>query len=119
PTFIFWLIKMESRIQEALRYIDDFPDAKIATMARESGVPRSRLRHRREGRPPRAGIPATNTKLAEPEEKALRRYIDRLDRINLAVSAEFLLLMLQILSCVSGLADLRRQILLLLARSGL
>ena len=80
---------MESRIQEALRYIDDFPDAKIATVAREFGVPRGRLRYRREGRPPKTDVPAANTKLTEPEEKAICCYIDRLDRINLAVRAEF------------------------------
>jgi hypothetical protein len=80
---------MESRIQEALRYIDDFPDAKTGTVAREFGIPYGRLRYRREGRPPKAGQPAANTKLTEPEEKAICRYIDRLDRINLAVRAEF------------------------------
>jgi DDE superfamily endonuclease/Tc5 transposase-like DNA-binding protein len=86
---IFWLVKMESRIQEALRYIDNFPDAKTAMVAREFGVPYGRLRYRREGRPPKAGQPAANTKLTGPEEKAVCRYIDRLDRINLAVRAEF------------------------------
>ena len=52
-------------------------------------MPRGRLRYRHDGRPPKAGQPAANTKLTEPEEKAVCRYIDRLDRINLAVRAEF------------------------------
>jgi hypothetical protein len=34
----------------------------------------------------RAGV---NLKLTEPEEKALCRYIDRLDHLNLAVRPEF------------------------------
>ena len=81
---------MELRVEEALRYIGDFRDAKIATVAREFGVPRFRLRNRLAGRPPKKGQPATNTKLTRPEEKAICRYIDRLDRINLAVRAEFI-----------------------------
>jgi len=81
---------MELRVEEALRYIGDFRDAKIATVAREFGVPRFRLRNRLAGRPPKKGQPATNTKLTKPEEKAICRYIDRLDRINLAVRAEFI-----------------------------
>src|SRR5205814_5483183 len=56
PTFqpvcdIFRLVKMESRIKDALRFIDDFSDAKIATVARDFGVPCGRLRYLVEGRP--------------------------------------------------------------------
>ncbi|KAM4058213.1 DDE superfamily endonuclease [Hirsutella rhossiliensis] len=80
---------MEARIQEALRYIEHFSGAKVATVAREFGVPRNRLRYRLEGRPPKTGRPATNLKLSRPEEAALCRYIDRLDNINLAVRPEF------------------------------
>ncbi|OAQ57289.2 DDE superfamily endonuclease [Pochonia chlamydosporia 170] len=80
---------MESRIQDALQYLEQFPAAKIATVAREFGVPRSRLRRRLAGRPPKKGRPATNTKLSATEERALCHHIDRLDRINLAVRPEF------------------------------
>ena len=80
---------MESRIQEAIQYLDDFPDAKVATVAWEFGVPRNRLRSRLEGHLPKKGRPNINTKLSAAEEKALCRYIDRLDSINLAVRAEF------------------------------
>lgn len=80
---------MESLIEEAIQYIDDNPEVKIATVAREFGVPRGRLRYRLEGRSPKLGWPAANTKLSRPEENALCRYIDRLDNINLAVRAEF------------------------------
>ena len=81
---------MEACIREALRHIDDFPDAKTGTVAREFGVPYGRLRYRRAGRPPKIGHPGSNIKLTEPEEKAICRYIDCLDRINLAVRAEFI-----------------------------
>lgn len=64
---------MEARIKEALRYIEDFPEAKVAKVAREFDVPRSRLRNRLEGRPPKAGRQATNLKLSQPEEAALCR----------------------------------------------
>lgn len=80
---------MESRIQDALQYLEQFPATKIATVAREFGVPRGRLLRRLEGRPPKKGRPAANTKLSASEERALCNYIDRLDRINLAVRPEF------------------------------
>ena len=80
---------MEARIQGALKHIDNFSGAKVATVAREFGVPRGRLRYRLQGRPPKIGQRAKNTRLSRPEEKALCRYIDRLDHINLAVRVEF------------------------------
>ena len=80
---------MESRIQEALTYLEQFPAAKIATVAREFGVPRGRLLRRLDGKPPKKGRPAANTKLSIAEERALCHYIDRLDKINLAVRPEF------------------------------
>ena len=80
---------MESQIQEAIKYIHNFPGTKIAKVAREFEVPVSRLRHHLKGRSPKVGQPAKNTKLLRPEEAALCRYIDRLDNINLAVRVEF------------------------------
>jgi len=80
---------MESQIQEAIKYIQNFPDTKIAKVAQEFKIPVSRLRHRLKGRPPKVGQPAKNTKLLRAEEAALCRYIDRLDNINLAVRVEF------------------------------
>ncbi|KAM4067405.1 Tc5 transposase DNA-binding domain-containing protein [Hirsutella rhossiliensis] len=80
---------MESRIGEALQYLNDVPGAKVASVARAFGVPRSRLRYRLEGRQPKAGRPAANLKESRPEEAALCRYIDRLDHMNLAVRPEF------------------------------
>ena len=74
---------MESRIQEAIQYFDNFPNAKVATVAREFGIPRNRLRYKLEGRPPKKGHIYNNTKLLlVAEKKALSRYIDRFDNIN-------------------------------------
>src|SRR5207247_1515194 len=41
------------------------------------------------GRPPKVGHPPTHVRLTDAEETALCRYIDRLDKINLAVRREF------------------------------
>ncbi|KJZ74247.1 hypothetical protein HIM_06253 [Hirsutella minnesotensis 3608] len=80
---------MESRTREAVQYIRDVPGAKIASVAREFGIPRNRLRSRLQGHHPKAGRPAANLKLSRPEEAALCRYIDRLDNMNLAVRPGF------------------------------
>ncbi|OWT42563.1 DDE superfamily endonuclease domain-containing protein [Pochonia chlamydosporia 170] len=80
---------MESRIQEALQYFEDFPGAKVAAVARLFHVPRGRLRYRLEGRQPKKGAAGHNTLLTRPEELAVCRYIDRLDNVGLAVRKEF------------------------------
>ena len=80
---------MESRIQEAIQYLNDFPTAKVTAVAREFQIPRLRLARRLNGIPPKKGRPASNTKLSVPKEKALCRYINRLDNINLTVRANF------------------------------
>jgi hypothetical protein len=54
-------------------------------------VPRGRLWYRLSGIPPKKGLLVHNTKLIEPEEKALYCYIDRLDTLNLAVRPEFVI----------------------------
>ena len=81
----------ESRVSDAIDYITSFPDAKVAKVARDFGISRSILRARLQGRTSTKGTKTPNTKLSQPEEKALCRYIDRLDRINLAVRPEFIL----------------------------
>jgi hypothetical protein len=80
---------MESRIQDALLYIQQFPNAKVAKVAKEFGVPRGRLRYRLQGLYPKDGHHASNAKLTGPEEEALCRYIERLDYANLAIRPEF------------------------------
>jgi hypothetical protein len=80
---------MESRIQEAVDYLQVHPELKVAAIARQFNVPYGCLRYRLKGRAPKKGSPAANIKLSQAEEKALCHYIDRLDRINLAVRVEF------------------------------
>ncbi|KAK1782481.1 hypothetical protein QBC45DRAFT_318621, partial [Copromyces sp. CBS 386.78] len=48
-------------------------------------VPRKRLHNCIKGIPPKKGTPSKRTKLTAINEKALYNYIDRFDRINLAV----------------------------------
>jgi hypothetical protein len=84
------LATMEQRIREACKYIENFPDAKIATVARDFKVPRSTLRDRLNGCHSKKGCPGLNTKLKKEEEIAICCYIGRLDKINLAVRPEFI-----------------------------
>jgi len=74
---------VELRVKEALEYLQVHPSAKPTAVARQFSISRARLLRRLDGIPPRAGTPATNTRLSKPEESALCHYIDRLDRINL------------------------------------
>ena len=82
--------KKEDRLKEALDYIEQNHEAKVTTIAKEFGVNRNSLRSRLDGRPSFNNLPSINTKLLYPEEKALCRYIDRLDAINLHVRQEFI-----------------------------
>ena len=83
--------KKEDRLKEALDYIEQNPKAKVATIAKEFGVNRNSLRSRLAGNPSLNNLPTMNTKLLYIEEKALCRYIDRLDAINLSVCREFVI----------------------------
>lgn len=60
-------------------------------VAREFGIPAidCDTATKADGRPSKASRPALNLKLWKPEEPALCRYIDLLDRIYLAVRPEF------------------------------
>ncbi|KID93241.1 transposase, partial [Metarhizium majus ARSEF 297] len=82
--------EVEIRVAEAIQFIEENPGAKLRAVARNFDVPRSRLRRRQQGVSAREGHPATNTKLSREEEVALCNYIDRLDRANFAVRAEFI-----------------------------
>jgi hypothetical protein len=61
----------------------------VAQVAKQFGVPHNRLRFRLKGGKPKTELKPVNKKLSEPEEQAIYNYIDYLDRINLAVRAEF------------------------------
>ena len=80
---------IEARIQDAINYLSQNPGAKVAQVAKQFGVPRNRLRFRLKGGKPKTELKPVNKKLSESEEQAICNYIDRLDRINFAVRAEF------------------------------
>jgi hypothetical protein len=61
----------------------------VTKVARQFGVTGARLRYRLDGRGGLKSYHAANSKLTSSEERALCRYIDRLDSINLAVRVEF------------------------------
>ena len=79
----------EARLSEAQEYMKQNPEAKVRTVAKEFGVTRGQLRSRVNGHSSPLEESSFNTKLSYEEEKALCRYIDRLDAINLHVRREF------------------------------
>ena len=81
---------METNVCNALDYLRDFPSAKIATVARSFGLTCLVLRNRIAGHGGQFWLPPSNLKLLPAEEKAICNYIDRLNRINLAVRAKFI-----------------------------
>jgi hypothetical protein len=81
---------IELHVKDALEYLQMHPSTKPTTVARQFSIPRSRLLRRLDGILPRAGIPATNTKLSKLEKSALCRYIDRPDHINLPTRKTFI-----------------------------
>jgi hypothetical protein len=80
----------EQRIRETCEYIENLPDAKIATVAPDFEISRNTLQDRLNGCQPKKGRPSINTKLTKKEEVVICRYIDRFDRINLAIRPEFI-----------------------------
>jgi hypothetical protein len=81
---------MENQLRNAVAYLQANLYAKITTVTREFVVPKYKLRNRLNGTPPRKGIPITNTKLSRPKEKAIYKYIDRLNGTNLTIRVEFI-----------------------------
>ena len=81
--------RAEDRLQEALAIYQSNPGVKLASIAQQFNVPYHRLYGRAKGRPSKIGRPSA-TKLSGPQEIALCNYIDRLDRINLAVRKDLL-----------------------------
>jgi hypothetical protein len=81
---------IELHVKDVLEFLQMHPSAKPTTVARQFSIPRARLLRRLDGITLCPGIPATNTKLSGPEESALCRYIDRLDRINLPTRKVFI-----------------------------
>ncbi|KAM4055450.1 DDE superfamily endonuclease [Hirsutella rhossiliensis] len=62
----------------------------LRAAAKEFGVPRERLRLRFHGIQPRSGHKATHTRLSPAQEDSIDLYIDRLERIGLAVRKDLL-----------------------------
>ena len=81
--------EMEARMQDAIDFKNENPEAVVATVAREFGVSRRTLARRLNGAGPRKGRPATHGRLTDLQERGLCRYIDRLERMNLSVRREF------------------------------
>ena len=79
----------EDRLRNALDYLHQNPDSKASTVTKEFKVTRGQLRSRLDGHSSSKEQTSINTKLSYSEEKALCRYIDRLDSINLHVRQEF------------------------------
>ena len=82
---------VKAKITNALVYIEQNPDAKVIAVAKEFKVNRGVLRSRLNGHLPPGQENSRNTKLMAQEEKALYRYIDRLNTINLYVQKEFII----------------------------
>ena len=82
--------EIEKRVLEAIEWNNENPGHSIAHVAREFDIKPGRLRRRLLGVQPNFGQPSANTKLSEPQELALVRYIDRLERASLAVRKDLL-----------------------------
>ena len=81
---------IESRIQHAITVIQGQESANISDIARQFGVPLQRLYHRWHGRPAKTDLSGPNRRLNIEEERALCRYLDRLDRMGLPAQRELL-----------------------------
>lgn len=82
--------EVESRVQDAIVFMEDNPNAPVRTVAKDFNISRGKLRSRLNGHFGPNQESSFNTKLTAQEEKGLCRYIDRLDRINLQVRREFI-----------------------------
>ena len=78
---------MEAKVQKAVAYMAEYPTAKVATVAKAYGVTRARLMNRLEGRGGPNRPLLHRLKLDPLEERVICNYVDRFDRINLAVRA--------------------------------
>lgn len=65
-------------------------DAKLTAVARQFHVTRDHLRTPVEGGSGKTGPKVATTKLLAAEESVFCRYIDRIDKISLAVRSEFI-----------------------------
>ena len=80
-------LAIEKRVEAACKAARQKKRAKIAPLAREFGVPVSRLRARLQGRPSRSSRPITTKRLDASQEAALVRWIERLDTLHVPPTA--------------------------------
>jgi hypothetical protein len=71
--------EIKKRIADAVEYLSNFPDAKIAKVARDFDVPDQRLRYRLKTGRSKITQGGHNKLLSEAEELALCHILDRLD----------------------------------------
>jgi hypothetical protein len=83
-------LAIEERVNNAIQYLKTNPAATKRAVAKKFNISRHRLHRRMSGALPKGGRHASNAKLSEPEEVALCRYIDRLDKMNLSIRKEFI-----------------------------
>jgi hypothetical protein len=71
--------EIKERISNAVAHYQDFPDAKIAKVARDFDVPPHRLRYRLKNGKSRIDSGGHNKKLSPAEELTLYHFLNRLD----------------------------------------
>src|SRR5947208_3380963 len=81
---------IKTQIQDAIDAIQGQEYPNISDIARQFRVPLQRLYHRWHGRPAKTDLPGPNRRLSNEEERALCRYLDRLDRMGLPAQRELL-----------------------------
>jgi hypothetical protein len=83
--------EIETRIQQAvneMRALESIPV--IADFARKYDVPYQRLHGRFYGTPAKSDLIPGNCRFLDIEEKAICRYLDRLDKLGLPAQCELL-----------------------------
>jgi hypothetical protein len=81
---------IEEQISIALQAIETSEAPNISAAARQFNIPRQRLYHCFHGRPAKTNLPGFNRRFNNEEERALCRYLDRLDRMGLPAQRELL-----------------------------
>ena len=82
------MAEKSDKVNEAVNYCRENPQASIRTVAQVFAIPRSTLQDHLNGRPTLSERPANNRLFSDAQETALCRYIDRLELVNLAVRKE-------------------------------
>ncbi|KAI1154340.1 hypothetical protein F4825DRAFT_412270 [Nemania diffusa] len=81
---------MDYKILEALEYLRDFFTAKITTVARTFDIPRQIFQNRLKGIDSKNRPLFSQRKLLPAKKQAICNYINRLNQINLSITAKFI-----------------------------